>query len=135
MTCRYSSLFCPTKINILCLFSFVFCCSLTFLKAYISLYKLPTLRSFCGSRSHLNFIPPLCKILIQSATEGIAKSTEVWRHQIFFFAFQHFHDHISVERMKNPHTPNLTWIGSWWHAIWPHEYLISPIEMSVNWPS
>ena len=27
--------------------------------------------------------------------------------------------------MKNPHTPNLTWIGSWWLEIWPHEYLIS----------
>ena len=36
--------------------------------------------------------------------------------------------------MKNLHTPNLTWIGSWWPKIWPHEYLISPIEISVNWP-
>ena len=36
--------------------------------------------------------------------------------------------------MKNPHTPNLTWIGSWWPEIWPHEYLISPTEISVNWP-
>ena len=36
--------------------------------------------------------------------------------------------------MKNPHTPNLTWIGSWWHKIWPQEYLISPIEISANWP-
>ena len=36
--------------------------------------------------------------------------------------------------MKNPHTPNLTWIGSWWPEIWPHEYLMSPIEISVNWP-
>ena len=33
--------------------------------------------------------------------------------------------------MKNPHTPNLTWIGSW-PEIWPHEYLISPTEMSVK---
>ena len=37
--------------------------------------------------------------------------------------------------MKYLHTPNLTWIGSWWPKIWPHEYLISPIEISVNnWP-
>ena len=35
--------------------------------------------------------------------------------------------------MKNPHTPNLTWIGSWWSEICPHEYLISPTEISVNW--
>ena len=31
-------------------------------------------------------------------------------------------------------TPNLTWIDSWWPEIWPHEYLISPTEISVNWP-
>ena len=30
------------------------------------------------------------------------KSTEVWRHQIFFFAFQHFHDNISVEHDEKP---------------------------------
>ena len=36
--------------------------------------------------------------------------------------------------IKTLHTPNLTWIGSWWPKIWPHEYLISPIEISVNWP-
>ena len=27
-----------------------------------------------------------------------------------------------------------TWIGSWGSEIWPHEYLISPIESSINWP-
>ena len=36
--------------------------------------------------------------------------------------------------IKNPHTPNLTCIGSWWPEIWLHEYLISSIEISVNWP-
>ena len=35
--------------------------------------------------------------------------------------------------MKNPHTPHLTWIGSWRPEVWPHEYLISSIEISVNW--
>ena len=36
--------------------------------------------------------------------------------------------------MKNTHTPNFTWICSWWPEIWLHEYLTSPIESSVNWP-
>ena len=36
--------------------------------------------------------------------------------------------------LKNPHTLNCTWIGSWGPEKWPHEYLISPIECSVNWP-
>ena len=58
----------------------------------------------------------------------------MWSHQIYFFAFQHFHDHISVEHDENPHTPNLTRIGSWWPEKWPHEYLISPTEVSANWP-
>ena len=25
-------------------------------------------------------------------------------------------------------------MGIWWPEIWPHEFLISPIEMSANWP-
>ena len=36
--------------------------------------------------------------------------------------------------MKNIHSPNLVDIGSWGPEIWPHEYLISPIEIIVNWP-
>ena len=61
MICGYSSLFCPAKINILCWLFFVFYCSVTWLTGYISVYKLATLRSFCGSRSHIyikyNHIP------------------------------------------------------------------------------
>ena len=38
--------------------------------------------------------------------------------------------HISVERDENLRAPNLTWIGSWWPEIWPHEYRNSPIEIS-----
>ena len=30
--------------------------------------------------------------------------------------------------MKNIHSPNWVGIGSWGPEIWPHEYLISPIE-------
>ena len=36
--------------------------------------------------------------------------------------------------MKNIHSPNLVGNGSWGPEIWPHEYLLSPIEISVNWP-
>ena len=35
--------------------------------------------------------------------------------------------------MKNIHSPNWVGIGSWGPEIWLHEYLISPIEISVNW--
>ena len=36
--------------------------------------------------------------------------------------------------IKNIHSPNLVGIGSWGPEIWRHEYLLSPIEISVNWP-
>ena len=36
--------------------------------------------------------------------------------------------------MKDIHSPNGVGIGSWGPEIWPHEYLISPIEIGVNWP-
>ena len=52
----------------------------------------------------------------------------------FLFCISAFLCIFQKNMMKNPHTPNLTWIGSWWPEIWPHEYLISPIEISVNWP-
>ena len=35
--------------------------------------------------------------------------------------------------MKNIHSPNWVGIDSWGPEIWPHEYLISPMEISVNW--
>ena len=35
--------------------------------------------------------------------------------------------------MKNIHSPNWVGIGSCGPKIWPHEFLISPIEISVNW--
>ena len=56
---------------------------------------------------------------------------------IIKFSFLHFSIFMTKFKqnmMKNPHTPNMTWIGSWWPEIWPHEYLISPTEISVNWP-
>ena len=36
--------------------------------------------------------------------------------------------------MKNIRSPNMVGIGSWGPEIWPHKYLLSPIEISVNWP-
>ena len=51
MVCGYSSLFYPVQIIILCWFTFVFYCFVTCLTGYISVCKLATLRSFCGSRS------------------------------------------------------------------------------------
>ena len=35
--------------------------------------------------------------------------------------------------MKNIHSPNWVGISSCGPEIWPYEYLISPIEISVNW--
>ena len=64
----------------------------------------------------------------------LIKSSRVLKCDVIkfsFFAFQHFHNHISVEHDENPQTPNLTWIDSWWPEYGPHEYLINPIEISV----
>ena len=36
--------------------------------------------------------------------------------------------------MKNLHSPHLVGIDSWGPEIWPHEHLISPTEISLNWP-
>ena len=49
------------------------------------------------------------------------QSTEVWRHQIFIFAFQHFHDNISVEHDEKPsHTKfDMNWfMVAWDMAAW-----------------
>ena len=51
-----------------------------------------------------------------------------------FFGFQCFGYHVSVEHDENIHSPNWVGIGSWGPEIWPHEYLISSTEISVNWP-
>ena len=51
------------KINILSKFSFGFCCSMTCLTGYISAYKLATLCSFCGGRSHML---PYAKTILSS---------------------------------------------------------------------
>ena len=67
-----------------------------------------------------------------------------WHHKnpppFFFFFFLHFSVLDTMYwywwiMMKTIHNPNLVGISV--HGgpeIWPHEYLISPIEISVNWP-
>ena len=51
-----------------------------------------------------------------------------------FFAFQHFGYHVSVEHDEKHPQPKFGRNRFMGPEIWPHEYLISPIEISVNWP-
>ena len=51
-----------------------------------------------------------------------------------FFCISAFWIHVSVEHDENIHSQNLVGIGSRRPEIWPHEYLISPTEIRVNWP-
>ena len=64
------------------------------------------------------------------------RRVQMWWHHIFFFFFiSAFLDTIyRWSIMKNIHIPNLVGIGSWGPEKWPHEYLISPIEINANWP-
>ena len=79
-----------------------------------------------------------CQALKCAQSQAIISSTLINYRSVtsskFRFCIQHFHGHISVEHDKNPSIPNFTWIGSWGLEIWPHEYLFSHIECSVNWP-
>ena len=52
----------------------------------------------------------------------------------FFFCISAFWIMYWWSIIKNIHSPNLVGICSWEREIWPHEYIISPIEISVNWP-
>ena len=52
-----------------------------------------------------------------------------------FFAFQRFGYHVSVEHGEKHPQPKFggnRFMGA--RDVWPHEYLLSPIEISVNWP-
>ena len=57
-----------------------------------------------------------------------------WRNKKTFLHFSVLDTMCRWSMMKNVHSPNLVGIGSWGLEIWPHEYLISPIKISVNWP-
>ena len=59
-----------------------------------------------------------------------------WRLKcdVIKFSFLHFSfswPYFSRTWWKPSH---LTWNSSWWPEVWPHEYLFSSIEVSVNWP-
>ena len=56
-------------------------------------------------------------------------------HKKLFLHFSVLDTMYRWSMMKNIHSPNLVGIGSWWSEIWLHEYLISPIEISVNLPA
>ena len=56
-----------------------------------------------------------------------------WRHKKLFLDFSVLDTMYRWSMMKNIHSPNWVGIGSWGPEIWLHEYLISPIEISVNW--
>ena len=64
----------------------------------------------------------------------ILKSTEAMTSQKLFLHFSVLDTMYRWSMMKNIHSPNLVGIASWGPKIWLHEYLISPIEISVNWP-
>ena len=52
-----------------------------------------------------------------------------------FFASQRFGYHVSVAHDEKHPQFKFGGIGSWGPEIGLHECLISPIEISVNWPS
>ena len=59
-----------------------------------------------------------------------------WHHKknFFFFAFQRFGYHVSVEHDEKHPQPKFGGNRFMGPEIWPHEYLIGPIEISLNWP-
>ena len=63
---------------------------------------------------------------IEYRSDDITKKT--------FFAFQHFGYHVLVEHDKKHPQPKFSGKRFVGPEIWPHEYLISPTEISVNWP-
>ena len=66
----------------------------------------------------------------------MTKQIEYWSvtSSIFIFAVQLFHDQISVQHDEKPLHTKFYMNRLWWPEIWQHEYLISPIQSSVNWP-
>ena len=83
----------------------------------------------CVSLSEWLVFPPTCLFRIAQTENRTSKKT------LFFFAFQHFDYHVSVEHDEKHLQPNLEEIDLCWPKIWPHEYLISPTEISAIWPA
>ena len=59
---------------------------------------------------------------------------DITKNNFFFLHFSVLDTMYRWRMMENIHSPNLVGNGSWGPEIWPHEYLISPTEISVNWP-
>ena len=57
-----------------------------------------------------------------------------WHHKTLCLHFSVLDTMYKLSMMKNIYSPNLVGIGSRGPEIWLHEYLISPIKISVNWP-
>ena len=61
-------------------------------------------------------------------------STEGMTSQKTSLAFQRFGYHVSVEHDEKHPQPKFGGNRLMGAEIWPHEYLIRPTEISVNWP-
>ena len=86
----------------------------------------PTLHSCTMGSQWCNFVP-VCTITIEYRGDDITKNFFL----IIFFAFQRFGYHVSVEHDEKHPPLKFGVVGI---SSWLHEYLISPIEISVNWP-
>ena len=122
-----SSFFCPAKSNILWQFFFVFYCSVTWLTGCISVYKLVTLCSFCGSRSQFCFpfsIYTVSKCLVLRSVAQIQYGFHKGREQ-------------SIQRL---YTCKLMWIEICWDfppvdsSCWSMMYNIMKKKMVKNLP-
>ena len=77
-------------------------------------------------RGYLVAVTGSILLLIEYRSDDVTKN--------FFLHFSILDTMSRWSMMKNIHSPNLVGIGSWGPEIWPHEHLLSPIEISVNWP-
>ena len=72
--------------------------------------------------------------LVKNNTALYIRVQKRWHHKKLFLHFSVLDTMYRWSMMRNIHSPNLTWIGSWGPKIWLHDYLISPIEISISWP-
>ena len=122
-------------------------------KTHFTFTQNVTCSLFCGSASHtywlytehlsVTFIPLQECMDCRASTMRTGLSTTLsffyrpsilWHHKKpFFLHFSILDTMYQWSTMIHIHSPNLVGIGSWGPEIWPHEYLISRIEISVNW--
>ena len=145
----------PSDITFAILHFYAFACRGPFILrrncVAVTIYRLLSAashRSFTAFQVKMNFATPQCSYIAISVQDGAVRQRNAiavyYRSDdvtIFFFFFFFFFFDFSVldtmyrwSMMKNIHGPYWVGIGSWGPELWPHEYLISPIEISVNWP-